>query len=574
MFPVFGKRFNSILVVHVFIGDRTQCGVSGAMRKVLMSFVLVSMLLVCSGASGAEDEQTLRVFIFAGQSNMEGADSHVDKITNFPPFHGLDEPLADVRYSYNMGRNDAHVSNGWVKLQSVNNWVGPELSFAREIRKHIKAPVAIIKCAVGGTTLGEDWNPDQPGRFELYPKALKLVKDSLAELDQQGTPYRIEGVMWHQGENDMFNDEYRKAYGDNLTNFIKSWRRDLGVADLRFYIGELHCKSVWGMDNRQRMYELSQGQKAACARDPLVQYIPNNHNGMTIDKRTGLHYHFGTLGQLGHGMGYAQAYLANVGKEPSGRPALAEWPYPENAKIKLYVLAGHRNMEGERAFTQEINGDPLLNNKKEIAFRYSIGGGVSVSNGWEALGPAGFYDTFGPELSFAHQLSTGSDSQIAIAKFTHSGSQILDWTPEGSIAKDRDLYKKFIAFVEDCVGDLKDKGHDVELSGIVYHMGENDMCIHGYKKNAVSGLASIIKQSRVDLDSPDLQWLVSLQAPFPNENLSKIDVRAELRELAANDVHLNALMMDDDFPLDRNLLMNASGVKRLGELLAQEALAK
>ena len=544
------------------------------MQKLLMSLVVLSLVSLWTGTLNADDDQTLRVFIFAGQSNMEGADSHVSKVANFPPFHGLDEEQTDVLYSYNMGRNDAHLSNGWVKLKSVNNWVGPELSFSREIRKQVKAPIAIIKCAVGGTTLGEDWNPDHPGGFKLYPKALKLVKDSLAELDKQGVDYRIEGLMWHQGENDMFNDDYRKAYGNNLSNFIKSWRRDLGVKDLRFYIGELHCKSVWGMDNLQRMDELSQGQKAACGRDALVQYIPNNHNGMTVSNRTGLHYHFGTLGQLGHGMGYAKAYLANIGKDSPGRPALVEWPYQEKAKIKLYVLAGHRNMEGERAFIQEIKGDALLQDNKGIAFKYSIGGGVSVSNGWEALGPTGFYDTFGPELSFAHQVSVKSDSPIAIAKFTHSGSQILDWTPQGSLAKDRNLYKAFISFVEGSVAELKDKGHDVELAGVVYHMGENDMCIHGYKKNAVSGLSSIITQSRLDLHSPSLRWLVSLQPPFPNENLSKIDVPSELRDLAAGDAHLKALIIGNDLLLDRNLLMNANAVKRLGELLATEVLSK
>ena len=544
------------------------------MRRVSIGLVmLLPLLLHKDRVWGEADESTLRVFVFAGQSNMEGADSHVDKVRNFPPFRGVEQEQSDVLFSYNLGRNDAHTSNGWTALKPVNNWVGPELSFVREVRQHVRAPVAIIKCAVGGTTLGEDWNPDMPGRFELYPKALKLVKESLADLERREIDYRLEGFMWHQGENDMFNDDFRKAYGENLSNFIASWRRDLKSPKLRFYIGELHCKSVWGMDNRQRMYELSQGQKAACGRDDLVQYVTNNHNGMTIDKRTGLHYHFGTLGQLGHGMGYARAYLSNIGVQTPGRKALVGLPYANGAKVKLFVLAGHRNMEGERAFVDEINGSPLVDANENIAFKFSLGGGVKVSNGWEALGPVGFYDTCGPELSFAKELSNGLDSPIAIAKFTHSGSQILDWTPEGSLAKDRNLYKKFISFVEGCVQDLDAQGYQAELAGIVYHMGENDMCIHGYKKTAVERVASIIKQSRIDLESPHLKWLVSLQPPFPNENLSQIDVGAELRALAKSDANLTALIMADDFPLDRNMLMNAEGVMSFGELLASEVVS-
>ena len=440
--------------------------------------------------------------------------------------------------------------------------------------KHVKAPVAIIKCAVGGTTLGEDWNPDNPGRFKLYPKALNLVKDSLSDLDKKNLKYRIEGFMWHQGENDMFNDDYRNAYGDNLSRFIHCWRRDLRAPNLRFYIGELHCKSVWGMDNRSRMYGLSQGQKAACSRDPLAQYIPNNHNAMTIDPRTGLHYHFGTLGQLGHGMGYARAYLEYVGKKLPGRPSLVNWPYQKKSKIKLFVLAGHRNMEGERAFVETLKGDAILKENQEIAFKYSIGGGVKVSKGWEALGPAGFYDTFGPELSFAHELSQRYEGPLAIAKFTHSGSQILDWTPQGSMAKDRNLYQDFIAFVESSLQDLNAKGHNVELAGIVYHMGENDMCIHGHKKNAVARLASVMKQSRLDLKQPQLNWLVSLQPPFPNKNLSQLDVRGELNALADVDANLRVSNPGRQHPARSKYVDECTGGKALRRTAGQSRSGK
>lgn len=37
----------------------------------------------------ARDDETVRVFIFAGQSNMVGSDSKVKDIDNFGPFVGL-----------------------------------------------------------------------------------------------------------------------------------------------------------------------------------------------------------------------------------------------------------------------------------------------------------------------------------------------------------------------------------------------------------------------------------------------------------------------------------------------------
>ena len=151
-----------------------------------MVIIIISLLLFFSGLSignAAEKDVTLRVFIFAGQSNMVGSDSKVRDIKNFPPFLGLDKPQKNIKFSYLIGRENKTASNGWIDLQPVNNTVGPELSFARKVSQSVNDPIAIIKCAAGGTHLGGDWNPDQPIGFKMYPLTLKLIRDSLAELE-------------------------------------------------------------------------------------------------------------------------------------------------------------------------------------------------------------------------------------------------------------------------------------------------------------------------------------------------------------------------------------------------------
>ena len=245
--------------------------------------LLFSLALGCSlFAQELSDDRTVRVFIFAGQSNMVGSDSRVQDIKRYPPFAGLESSQENVRFSYSIGRENKTDSNGWVDLQPVNNTVGPELSFARKVSRNIKAPIAIIKCAAGGTHLGGDWNPDEPIRFKMYPLTLKLVKSSLAKLDQKGIKYRIEGFIWHQGENDMFEESYMANYGKNLQNFIAKWRRDLNIPKLKFYIGELCTKTIWGMDLRPRMYAISEGQRAVTKTDPFAEYIPTAHIGVEI----------------------------------------------------------------------------------------------------------------------------------------------------------------------------------------------------------------------------------------------------------------------------------------------------
>ena len=539
-------------------------------------FLVFSMVLVGQPLGQAADDSTVRVFIFAGQSNMVGSDSKVRDIKKFPPYVGLEAPQKDVRFSFSIGRENKTNSDGWVALQPVNNTVGPELSFARKVTQSIDAPVAIIKCAAGGTHLGGDWNPDEPIGFKMYPLALKLIRDSLAELERQGIRYQLEGFMWHQGENDMFNENYMANYGKNLKNYLAKWRRDLKAPKLKFYIGELCTKTIWGMDLRPRMYAISRGQWSVTEMDALAEYVPTSHVGVEIGHPVGLHYHYGTLGQLQHGENYAAAYLRTLGQAQAPKRSLERWPYKKGSEVNLFIIAGHRNMEGERAFVQDarrLGQVGLLKDNPGIAFKYSLGGGYRKSAGWEPLGQVGYYDTFGPELSFAKELEFKRVANFAIAKFTHSGSQIIDWTPEGSMAKSRHLYPEFIQFVRESVNELEAKGNTARLAGIVYHLGENDMSFYPYRKMAAERLQAIIAQSRSDLKRPGLKWFVSQQPPTDEEGVNRVDVIADMEKIAAADpnlIHIKAFGLP---PQEKKIVLDTEAVVELGRLVGGRVAA-
>jgi hypothetical protein len=529
---------------------------------------LVSPLL-----AQAEDNKTVRVFIFAGQSNMVGSDSKVKDIKRFPPFAGLEAPQKKVRYAYVIGRENKARSDGWTALQPVNGVVGPEVSFGREVTRAIRAPVAIIKVAAGGTTIGGDWNPSDPSGFKMYPLLLETVRDALKALDKQGVRWRLEGFFWHQGENDMFNDEYRANYGANLEGFLARCRADLNAPKLRFYIGELCTKTIWGMDLRPRMYEISLGQREVTGADALAEYIPTSHVGVEIGGGVGLHYHYGTLGQLEHGVNYAEAYLRSIDKLQVAERPLEEWPYKRGSQVNLFVLAGHRNMEGERAFVQDLGklkgGTAMRRDEPRIAYRYSVGGGVKVSDGWEPLGVAGLYDTFGPEVSFGRRLLRDKHENIAIAKFTHSGSQIIDWTKAGSVAKSRNLYPQLLEFIRSSVAGLKAKGHRVKLCGVYYHLGENDMSWHPFRRGAAERLQALVADLRKDLKMRKLQWVVSQQQPTDDKDVNSVDVVADVAAVAAADPYMVHVKAFDLPPQEKKLVLDTAAVVRLGELLAE-----
>lgn len=540
------------------------------MKSVSTSCLALTLVSAMVGGARIDAAEPVRVFIFAGQSNMVGSDSKVKDIIRFPPFRGLEGPQSHVKFSYSIGRENKRTSEGWVPLQPVNDVVGPELSFARRVTSQIDAPIAIIKCAAGGTHLGGDWNPDDPQGFKMYPLTLNLIRESLQQLKDAGVDYRLEGFMWHQGENDMFNEDYMANYGRNLKNFIASWRRDLEAPNLKFYVGELCTKTIWGMDLRPRMYAISLGQKSVTDVDPLAEYIATSHVGVEIGSGVGLHYHYGTLGQLEHGVNYAEAYLRTIGEAEAGPQGLTDWPYPENQRLKLYVLAGHRNMEGERAFIQDLVGTQasLLKPDPSIAYKYNLGGGQLVSSGWEAMRPAGYYDTFGPEVSFSQTLKSRGIHNFAVAKFTHSGSQINDWTPEGSMAKSRHLYPHFIRFIKESIQELTDKGHEVELAGIVYHVGENDMSMPPYRKSSPAWLMSTIGQSRKDLNAPELKWFVTQQPPTKNERVDSIDVVSEMAKLCGDDPHTHLKFVTEFPKQEKQLVLDTSAILWLGQQMA------
>jgi hypothetical protein len=319
----------------------------------------------------------------------------------------------------------------------------------------------------------------------------------------------------------MLDRKLNTSYAANLTRIIVSLRRDLNAPQLPWFIGEVSEKGIWGMDNRSNLAILRQQQDEVLRADPLLHWVPTSHLAFEVMGSGQPHYHFGTQGQLQMGEAFAAAYLNSIGKplvapQNSFKKGL---PLAKKARVRLFVLAGQRNMEGEDAFVSDIaqtaGFEPLAKPQSDVLFRYSLGGGVKVSQAWEPLGPVDFLGNFGPELSFGARLrqSLGAKTGIAIVKFTHSGAQSPDWFPQGSPEAHRNLYPKFIAFIRDALSDLKQRGYDCTLEGVFWHAGENDTYFAPYRQNYATWMRQLIAQLRTDLGQPSLPWFISEQHP-------------------------------------------------------------
>ncbi len=491
-----------------------------SVTRLCLSLVLTSVFLFAVNRMDAETSQPTKVYIFAGQSNMEGADAHSERIDDFPAYKGVGSPQPDVRYTH-LSNNRRDPSKRWGPLQPLGSF-GPELTFARMVRKHDDSPIAVIKSAVGGTTIAYDWNPEAPEKGQkLYPRTLQLIQESLQDLDRRGVRYQVEAVMWHQGENDMLDRRLNTNYAAGLTKLIGQLRKDLKLPMLKWFIAEVSEKGIWGMDHRSHLAILRQQQDQVLKADPLLRWVPTSHLAFEVMESGQPHYHFGTQGQLQMGEAFATAYLDSIGKRPPtpSQEFRNGLPLVPKAPVRLFVLAGQRNMEGEdtshREIPQVAGFEPLASPQQDVLFRYSLGGGVKISRTWEPLAPVDFLGNFGPELSFGARLRKSLDGKegLAIVKFTHSGAQGPDWFPRGSPQAHRNLYPQLVSFIRAALQDLNQQGYQASIEGIFWHTGENDTYFGEYRQKNAGWMKELIAQVRTDLNQPDLQWFISEQHP-------------------------------------------------------------
>ena len=140
------------------------------------------------------------------------------------------------------------------------------------------------------------------------------------------------------------------------------------------------------------------------------------------------------------------------------------------------------------------------------------------------------------------------------------------------MAKTRHIYPRFIAFIKESIEELREIGYEVELAGVFYHVGENEMSMPPYRKNAPQWLQATIAQSRLDLEMPALRWYVSQQPPTDDQRVNSIDVTAEFEKIAAADGDLIHIKAFDLPPQQKKLVLDTAGIVRLGELIAERYL--
>jgi len=258
----------------------------------------------------------LKVFILAGQSNMQGhanvstLDSMADDPQTAPILKEMRNADGTPRVCEKVWISSVGCAgDGWSDVIEQTgrltagfgaspDEIGPEFTFGIYMEKLLGEPVLLIKTSWGGRSLHTDFRPPSAGpetfndyivsqwkqrglhvneesekilknggvfyrhMIEHVKKVLADIKRVVPDYDpQQG--YELAGFVWFQGWNDMvdswtYNNRMKPGgydlYGQLLAQFIRDVRKDLSAPKLPFVIGVMGVGGVKEGEKPPQMY--------------------------------------------------------------------------------------------------------------------------------------------------------------------------------------------------------------------------------------------------------------------------------------------------------------------------------
>ena len=261
-----------------------------------------------------EPGKKIKVFLLAGQSNMEGR-ANARKLSPEDDKRLL-RTRNNVRLAYNyepLGPLQPVKPSPEIAGSYKRDLIfGPELFFGITLSEAWpQEKILLIKRTEGGTSLYGCWNPDwredkaavmgEDQEPALYSAFTDYVRQILSEYKKDA--YEICAMLWVQGETDSGNEIAAAAYGRNLEQLIRHVRQDVGNENLPFLLFQVGSgKVVDGM--KKTAQHLPNVFLLPQSTDPAsTDYYPRMENG---------HYNYEGMKKLGQR--FAEVFL-NRSKE-------------------------------------------------------------------------------------------------------------------------------------------------------------------------------------------------------------------------------------------------------------------
>lgn len=224
-------------------------------KLLLLSSVSILLLSGCGPDTHNDKYRDLirpgkaNVILVTGQSNASG-NSPWDFLQSKNPtiYNKFKNGVTNVLTSHYVqdGRCYEYFEPTRFGLADHDSLFGPEVGIA-DVFSETNGTTYIIKFAVGGTRLFNDWLDSHGQRGRLYNDSVDWFKKRLNYLKSRGVQPSIVGQFWMQGEGDS-TDEWGSVYGSNLKNMISFYKEDLQdyyQDHYTFVDAYISTKTVW-----------------------------------------------------------------------------------------------------------------------------------------------------------------------------------------------------------------------------------------------------------------------------------------------------------------------------------------
>lgn len=283
------------------------------MISILKSYLLLLILTTTSVwpdiLQKPEPGKKIKVFILAGQSNMEGR-ADANKLLH-PDLERLSKAQENVQLAFNnepvCALKAVKPSAEIAEIYKRELIFGPELFFGIVLAEAWPdEKILLIKLSEGSTSLHGCWHPEwsedkaaavgEEQETKLYRALIDYVDLTLFEYEKD--EYEICAMLWVQGETDARNKIAAAAYERNLQQFIRQIRQDLEKDTLPFLLFQVgHGKVVEGMMKTAQLV-------------PNVTLIPQNLDPTSENfypKLENGHYNYEGMKKLGQR--FAEVFL-------------------------------------------------------------------------------------------------------------------------------------------------------------------------------------------------------------------------------------------------------------------------
>lgn len=226
------------------------------MKKHEILVCIAAALLCLASQAHSGNKKPLKIYILAGQSNMQGKASSstfpamaLDPVSKalhakFVDANGKarvydNVQVAAISQSGGWGaptpdeQKNGSLTVGFGSSLTLDDRLGPELGFGVTMLEHLNQPILIIKTSWGGKSLHTDFRPPSGGPYYEYPEQVKERKTHKGEIigpekqiadkvEATGKYYRLmaEHVKKVLADPGIYHPAYDKDAGFELAGFV------------------------------------------------------------------------------------------------------------------------------------------------------------------------------------------------------------------------------------------------------------------------------------------------------------------------------------------------------------------